>query len=52
MTDAETKERTALAREWVRWDGRKGTDKQVEKVTLSLEMLRRMCVARGIGGAS
>ena len=49
MTEAETVERTALARAWVRYDGRMGTDKQIEKIKLSLEMLRRMCAARGIG---
>tara|TARA_R110000824_G_scaffold140306_1_gene306125 strand:+ start:9276 stop:9485 length:210 start_codon:yes stop_codon:yes gene_type:complete len=47
-TRAETAERTALAGAWLRWNGRAGTNKQIGKITLSLEMLRRICAVRGI----
>jgi hypothetical protein len=51
MTTAETAEHKALSLAWIRYGGRRGTAKQLEKLDkmgFTLETLRRVCADRGI----
>lgn len=49
MIDSQNKtELRVLKIKWLQWNGYQGTDKQIAKVILNTETLRRMLAERGV----